>query len=295
MSTDIYAIVFKGDIVEGFDLATVQAQVSALLKTDAKKTAALFSGKQIVLKKTTDKNEAAKYGKALKRVGADVKVRVIKDENAKPAPATAPPPLQFQKAEAPVFQPAEKPAFQKADSEPAAAKPTPKPAATATATATAKPNPAPVAKPAVDTSGLDLAPNEGFIIEPSPEAPPPDLDLSAMSLAENDGSPIIEPSEAIVVDLDLSEYSVAENDGRPLVDEVKKVVPVIEVPDFGLDEPGAVLDTIKEEKKLVNPDISGMSLATTGADLISDDERAPRPPPKAPDISKINLVPSFDS
>ena len=80
MSTEIYAIVFKGDIVDGHDPETVKAQVSKLLKADAKKTAALFSGKQIVLKKTADKALAIKYGTALKKVGADVKVKIIKSK-----------------------------------------------------------------------------------------------------------------------------------------------------------------------------------------------------------------------
>ena len=99
MSGETYAIVFNGGIVEGFAADTVKAQLAKLLKTDAKKTAALFSGKQIILKKTTDRAEAAKYGKALKKVGADVKIRIIKPgataAPAKPAaalqnPAAAP-------------------------------------------------------------------------------------------------------------------------------------------------------------------------------------------------------------
>ena len=89
MSTEIYAIVFKGDIVDGHDPETVKAQVSKLLKADAKKTAALFSGKQIVLKKTPDKEQAAKYGRVLKKAGADVKIRIIKAEAAKPKPNKA--------------------------------------------------------------------------------------------------------------------------------------------------------------------------------------------------------------
>ena len=94
MSGETYAIVFNGGIVEGFAADTVKAQLAKLLKTDAKKTAALFSGKQIVLKKTTDRAEAAKYGKALKKVGADVKIRIIKAGTAATAapvkPAAAP-------------------------------------------------------------------------------------------------------------------------------------------------------------------------------------------------------------
>ena len=291
MATETYAIVFKGDIVEGFEQGAVQAQLARLLKLDPRKAAALFSGKQIVIKKTADKVEAAKYGKALKKVGADVKVRIIKADAAaqsKPRPKTKPAPPApetpvFQKAEAPVFQAADDaPAFQAADPEPAASPP---PATFAAADD--EPG-------AVDTSHLSVAPNEGDLFDPQPEAEAPELDLSGIELAENDGSPLIEPSEEVVVELDLSEFSVKDNDGTPLVEASNEPVPEIDVPDFGLDEPGAVLETLKEEKELLNPNTMGMTLAQAGAELL-EDEPPPPPPPPAPDTSKINLVPNFDT
>ena len=258
MSGETYAIVFNGGIVEGFAEDTVKAQLVKLLKTDAKKTAALFSGKQIVLKKTTDRAEAAKYGKALKKVGADVKIRIIKAGTA----ATA----------APV--------------KPAAA-----PVKTAAAPAAETP-PEPEA-PVMDTSGISLAPNEGDLFDPVPRAVIPEIDLSSFSVAENDGSPLVEPSAEVVVELDLSEFSVKDNDGTALVEHEDEAIPPIEVPDFGLDEPGAVLETLQEEKELLNPSTIGMTLAMAGAELL-EDEPPPPPPPGAPDTSKINLVPNFD-
>lgn len=281
MSSETYAIVFKGDVVEGQEPAAVQARLAKLLKLDPKKAKALFSGKQIVLKKTADKAEAAKYGKALKKTGADVKIRVIKAD----APA-APAAPAFQKAEAPVFQAADDapaPAFQKAEEEPAAA---------------AEPEPAPAIADTtndVDTSGITLAPNVGDLFDPQPEAETPDLDLSEYSVAENDGSLLVEPSEEVEIDIDLSEYSVADNDGSDLFEAEEIDVPDIDVPDFGLDEPGAVLETIQEEKELLNPNTVGMTLAMAGSDLIEEDEKPPEPPPQAPDTSGINLVPNFDT
>jgi len=251
MSGETYAIVFKGEVVEGFDAATVQAQLSKLLKADAKKTAALFSGKQIVLKKTADKTEAARYGKALKKVGADVKIKVIKaDAAAKPAAA----------------------------SKPAAPEPsTPEDAA-----------------PSVPVPDFTLAPNEGDLFEPMPEPEAVEVDISDLELAENDDTPLAEPAEEIVVELDLSEFSVKDNDGTPLVEASNEEVPEVVAPDFGLDEPGAVLETLQEEKELLNPNTMGMSLAATGSDLLEEDEKEAGPPPVAPDTSKINLVPNFD-
>jgi len=260
MSGETYAIVFNGGIVEGFAADTVKAQLAKLLKTDSKKTAALFSGKQIVLKKTTDRAEAAKYGKALKKVGADVKIRIIK------ADATAAP----EKPAAALTRPAA------ALSKPAAAETPPEPEA-----------------PVIDTSGISLAPNEGDLFDPVPRAVIPEIDLSSFSVAENDGSPLVEPSEEVVVELDLSEFSVKDNDGTALVEHEDEAIPPIEVPDFGLDEPGAVLETLQEEKVLLNPNTTGMTLAMAGAELL-EDEPPPPPPPGAPDTSKINLVPNFD-
>jgi len=263
MSGETYAIVFNGGIVEGFAADTVKAQLAKLLKTDAKKTAALFSGKQIILKKTTDRAEAAKYGKALKKVGADVKIRIIK------AGATAAP---------------AKPAA--ALSKPAAAPP--KPAAALAAETPPEPE-----APVIDTSGISLAPNEGDLFDPVPRAVIPEIDLSSFSVAENDDRPLVEPSAEVIVELDLSEFSVKDNDGTALVEHEDEVIPAIEVPDFGLDEPGAVLETLQEEKELLNPSTIGMTLAIAGAELL-EDEPPPPPPPRAPDTSKINLVPNFD-
>jgi len=287
MSTETYAIVFKGEIVEGFEAAAVQAQLAKLLKLDPKKAKALFSGKQIVLKKTADKAEAAKYGKALKKVGADVKIRIVKTE----APAAPAAPV-FQKADAPVFQAADP----EPESAPAAAPAPAKPVAAAASFEAAEPAAAKPAEaaPAVDTSGISLAPNVGDLFDPEPTAEAPELDLSEYSVAENDGSLLVEPAEEVVVELDLSEFSVAENDGSDLFEAPEEETPEIDVPDFGLDEPGAVLETIQEEKEIVNPNTMGMTLAMAGTDLLEDDEKPKGPPPKAPDTSAINLVPNFD-
>lgn len=287
MSGETYAIVFKGEIVEGFAAETVKAQLAKLLKADAEKAAALFSGKQIVLKKTTDRAEAAKYGKALKKVGADVKIRIIKADAAA-APATAKPKLPA----APVFQKAEAPAFQKADDAPAFQPADPEPAPKPAVAAAEKTAPQPEA-PVVNISGITLAPNEGDLFDPVPEVATTEIDLSNFSVAENDDNPLVEPSEKVVVELDLSGFSVKDNDGTALVEPQDVDIPEVAVPDFGLDEPGAVLETLKEEKELLNPNTMGMTLAMAGAELL-EDEPPPPPPPVAPDTSKFNLVANFD-
>lgn len=231
MSNVIYAIVFKGEIIDGFQPISVKAHMAQLLKADAKKMQVLFSGKQLVIKRTEDKTLAIKYANALKKIGADIKVSIVK--------AVKPP------------------------------------------------------EPDADT-GLSLMPNEGYIVEPTPPVPPPDLDLSAYSVVENDDGFLVEATEQEHLELDLSEYSIKDNDGSPLVEASPDEAHDINVPDFGLDEPGALLETIPDERELLNPNTLGMSLATAGSDLLEPEEKDQSPPPKAPDTSGINLVPSFD-
>jgi hypothetical protein len=250
MAETTYAIVFSGEIVEGFQPISVKAHLARMLKASPEKMKVLFSGKPIVLKRTANKAEAAKYGGALKKVGANVKVKIIKGDAA-----------------APQAEPA-------APSAPAA--PTPAPETT-------------TAAPSLDTSNLSLAPNTGNIVDPSPEVAAPALGLSGISLAENDGTPLVEPSAKVVADIDVSAFSVAENDGAPLV-EPSEPVPKVDAPDFGLDAPGAVLETLKEEVEELNPDTSGMSLAFPGSDLLEPEERDQGPPPVAPDTSKLSVV-----
>jgi hypothetical protein len=108
MTSVTYAIVFSGDIVEGFQLITVKAHMAKLLNADAVKMQTLFSGKPVVMKRTADKAEAAKYGSALKKIGADVKVRIIKPTETAPtttaqgqAPSAKAPFAKAQPAKAP--------------------------------------------------------------------------------------------------------------------------------------------------------------------------------------------------
>ncbi|MFP6806208.1 MAG: hypothetical protein VB957_03335 [Pseudomonadales bacterium] len=240
MSNVIYAIVFKGEIIDGFQPISVKAHMAKLLKADVEKMKALFSGKQIVIKRTPDKTEAIKYATALKKIGADIKVRAIKTEET---------------------------ASSKVETKHEAA---------------------------TESPGLGLAPNEGFIVEPAAPVPAPDLDLSSFVLAENDGSLIIEPTEHERLEIDLSEFSVKDNDGTPLIEASNEEVPVVEVPDFGLDVAGAMLETLPDTREKLKPNTTGMSLAMAGSDLLEPEEKDQTPIPKAPDTSSINLVPNFD-
>lgn len=228
MTSVTYAIVFGGDIVEGLQAISVKAHMAKFLKADAAKMQILFSGKPIVMKRTADKAEATKYGSALKKIGADVKVRIIKPTAPTP-PSAAPgraPAAQAPNAKAPRAKAPEVAAQAKAPRTI-----TPQEAKTPVANKLALP-----AKP-IAAVNFSLKDNEGNVFDAAPDVPTPALDLSHFALAENDGSPIIEPSEQTErLDLDLSALSVAENDDTPLAapePEVEKIRPMI----LGLMDP----------------------------------------------------------
>ena len=287
MSGEIYAIVFKGAIVEGFTADAVKSQLAKLLKTDIEKTAALFSGKQIVLKKTTDRAEATRYGKALRKVGADVGIRVVKAASRNTGHVRAfhtadQPPTQQLTAEA---RSSEVSVSELPESESAASKSAESKSAAAERAVSEV--------PVVDTSGITLALNEGDLFDPVPKVASPEIDLSRLSVAENDGTPLVEPADPIVITMDLSEFSIKDNDGTALVEHPDQHISKVVVPDFSLDAPGALLETLPKEKARLHPSTTGITLAIAGAALLANEPPQP-PAPAAPDTSNINLAPNID-
>ena len=84
-----YNLIFQGKIIDGASLAEVKKNVAQLFKADAAKTAALFSGKPIVIKKNLDTESAKKYIAVLKKAGAVVKA--VKLEEKTPESPSSPP------------------------------------------------------------------------------------------------------------------------------------------------------------------------------------------------------------
>ena len=147
--------------------------------------------------------------------------------------------------------------------------------------------------PVVDTSGITLALNEGDLFDPVPKVASPEIDLSRLSVAENDGTPLVEPADPIVITMDLSEFSIKDNDGTALVEHTDQHISKVAVPDFSLDAPGALLETLPKEKARLHPSTTGITLAIAGAALLANEPPQP-PAPAAPDTSNINLAPNID-
>ena len=226
MSSENYVILFEGKVIDGHEPAAVQAQLARLLKIDSKKATELFSGKRILLKRTSDKAEALKYGKALKQVGADIKIKVTSAATESQSDSLV--------AEVDKTRPAKhQPEIDQANK--------------------------------IETEGnssMTLAPNVGDLFDPIPTTQSANLDLSGYTILDNDGSFLVDPSETEEVDLDLSSYTVAENDGSYLYQNKKTTACEINVPDFSLAEPGSVLETIQKDKRTLSPNTEGMTLAT---------------------------------
>lgn len=85
-----YNLIFQGEIIAGASLDEVKNNVAKLFKADAAKTAALFSGKAIVIKRNLDKETTKKYLAVLKKAGAVVKAVQVEDESSKALPESAP-------------------------------------------------------------------------------------------------------------------------------------------------------------------------------------------------------------
>jgi len=80
VSAPTYVLIFSGEVLEGFDVSQVKERMASLIRADENKLTALFSGKAIVIKRSANKDEVLKVTTALKAIGADVRIRLTKDE-----------------------------------------------------------------------------------------------------------------------------------------------------------------------------------------------------------------------
>jgi len=93
MSEKQYVIEFSGQIIPGWEIEEVKANMANLLKAGDSKISLLFSGKRFVIKKNIDQQNAFKINEAFKNAGADL----ILTEIPGIGPA-APPPMPAQES-----------------------------------------------------------------------------------------------------------------------------------------------------------------------------------------------------
>ncbi len=244
MNDSVFDIIFRGDIVFGFQLAEVKSKLQQLFKVDAAKVDALFTGRPTPLKRNLDEATAQKYREVLLKAGAMVE---ICPSDARPANVSAQNPSVSRSSRtissgwslAPVGS------YLLAESD--------------------RPM-QPLAVP-VNTSDLSLRPAEGNLVdsveihnEIEVAVIVPDLGLAAV------GADLLsdeEKEEIPLIVVEPGNWDVAAP-GSDLLSQAERqvVIPrVIANRDFGLAPAGSDLGQIKSAVKPIIPDISKLRLA----------------------------------
>lgn len=91
MSEKLYNLEFSGQIIPGWDIDEVKANLAKLLKANEAKIVKLFSGQRFFIKKNADHQTVIKINNALKDAGADCMITPVADSGN-----MAPPPLPSQ-------------------------------------------------------------------------------------------------------------------------------------------------------------------------------------------------------
>ena len=69
MTSQLYQIVFSGEVSDGWEVDTVKQNLSRLFSADSKVIATLFSGRPVVIKQGIDRDAAMKYIAAMANAG----------------------------------------------------------------------------------------------------------------------------------------------------------------------------------------------------------------------------------
>lgn len=81
MEQDYFKILFKGEIIDGYDLQNVKQQIAKIFKLDSTTLNKLFSKKLIIVKKNVTYQTALKYKNTFIRTGAKCYLKKIKSES----------------------------------------------------------------------------------------------------------------------------------------------------------------------------------------------------------------------
>ena len=255
-----YDIYFTGKLVEGCAPEQAQQQFAQLFKMTPEKASKLFTGQPQLIKRGVEKTEALKYKQALHKAGM---LTAFKAHQPPAAQATV----------SPSAQPAPTPDTQSTPASPPQAAQQAPASTNANQTLTLAPAGSSVLNDDeretspdrdIDTSAIKLV---SPFMEPEPAASPPAPDApdtSHLNLAAT-GADILEGyhEEVIELDLDLSSMDLAPA--------------------------GELLEQLKDDRPSVNPDISQISLAEQGADLLEGQAEKIIPP--APDTSHLSIDP----
>lgn len=273
---ELFNVVFAGEIAGTADPATVRANVGKLFNASEAVLDKLFSGQPVAIKKMVDRATAMQLRARMKQAGAETRIVAV-DEQGRPLAAAAPAPAAAKPA-APAAAPspgastpggsmaarlqalAREQAQQAAAAPAAAAAPVP----SAAAAASAPPVAAPAATMATPGGDWGIKPVGSRLSDPPPP-PPPAPDVSGISVAAPSGN-LVAPHEIArpaPVQVDISGLSMAAAGTEVLKEnERRQVAPVqVDISGLSMAEAGTPLEEIREQKPLVNPDISHLKLA----------------------------------
>jgi len=184
MSDELYEVAFAGQIKEGADLEQVKAKVGAMFKADATKLAHLFSGKRMVIKKNIDQATANKYKTALNNAGAICEIKSLNEAVAETPVVAEPVKSSPTKVERAVVS-GNAPAAPQTDPLGIGANDISElTAAIAPVGSDMQDEITQVAEPALDISGMDMAPAGSELGQIKKDDDPPPPDTSGLSLVD---------------------------------------------------------------------------------------------------------------
>ena len=236
-----FLVVFTGQYLEGRAPIDVETAMSDALNLSLPQREKIFSGRPIVLKRTSDKAAALSLGQQLKAFGADIRIKIEQDDVAESTESGG----DAKKAHTGSHS--------------------------ASQTSTASTSAADSPESGQDSKGLSLAAQEGFIVTPKEPAASPVFDLSHLTMLSVDAGPL-PTNHQERREVDTSTLSLRDNDGRPLIDENPTDAEPVVAPDFGLDAPGAILPTLDSPQPVEAPDTSRLTIREDASNLVDPDE-----------------------
>jgi hypothetical protein len=211
MSKGTFAIVFAGQLVEGFSVEQVQVNFAKLFKVKPSSIAPMFSGKPVAIKKGLDEATAKKYQQVMSKAGALVRAVDLATLAKKQAPAA-----QIAATQEP-----------SAVQELTLAEP---------GVQIVPPEKFEALK--IDTAHFDMAAAGATLIEARVFVPL-DVDISALSMAEP-GAQIVQPEVIEALEVDTAQLSMAEP-GVNLIKSSEMEPLNVDTSALSMAEPGVTL------------------------------------------------------